>query len=357
MNPHLDIDCRHNAGVVNPKRWVRLMHDTIDLLELDLSGLTVLTEAASHLYAVTPVIAAMAGAERVFAITRDSAYATVESVSAQTRALEKLCDVEERVEIHTRRMPALFARADIVTNLGFVRPIDAAAVSVMKPTAVVSLMCETWEIRPGDVDLKACADKGIVVLGTNEDFPGLEVFTYSGWLALKLLFEAQIEIHKSRVVVVSRDKFGKVIQRQLQRIGVLTHLVADLRMVAPSELADADALFIADYTRNDVIIGPDGDMTASELADLAPSITVVQFAGRLDLPSMVTHGLTVYPHTELSAHRMAITLAGLGPRPVIELHSAGLKVGQWAHDIRKSGADPVVSAKSGSHTLAQAIDR
>ncbi len=137
------IEILHQAGIDNPVRLVDLIRKTINFLELDLSELTVLTEAASGPYVVTPVIAALAGAERVIALTQESSYANVKSVIAQTQALETLCQLQDRVEIHARRSLDLFAEADIVTNLGFVRPIDAAVVQMMKPTAVLPLMCES----------------------------------------------------------------------------------------------------------------------------------------------------------------------------------------------------------------------
>ena len=114
----------------------KLIRDAITFLQLDLSGLTVLTEAASGLYVVTPVIASLAGSKQVMALTRDSHYASADSVIAQTRALEILCDADSKIEIYTKRSLDLFAEANIVTNLGFVRPIDAEIVSVMGETAV-----------------------------------------------------------------------------------------------------------------------------------------------------------------------------------------------------------------------------
>ena len=45
---------------LDPRRLIRLMSAAIGRCGLDLSGLTVLTEAASGAYVVTPVLAAMA---------------------------------------------------------------------------------------------------------------------------------------------------------------------------------------------------------------------------------------------------------------------------------------------------------
>ncbi len=315
------------AGVSNPYRVLSLVRKQISFLQLDLSGLTILTEAASGPYLVTPIIASLAGAERVIALTQDSRYATSEDVITQTRALEAFCDVTA-AEIHTRRSSDLFSQADIVTNLGFVRPLDKDAIFAMKSTAVIPLMCEAWEFRPGDVELDACRARNIPVMGTNEDFPGVEVFSYSGFLCAKMLFEAQIEIHKSNILVLSSDKFGVVITRYLSGSGAYIRHVDTLKDVAPEELSELDALVVADYTRRDTIIGKDGDISSETFASQAAGATIVQFAGKIDVDELIASGIKVYPGIELGAHRMSRTLAYLGPRTVIDLHSAGLKVGE-----------------------------
>ena len=67
----------------NPHRLITLIQQSIHRCELQLDNLTVLTEAATGAYVVTPVIAAMAGAKKVFAITQSSRYGTIEEVKAQ----------------------------------------------------------------------------------------------------------------------------------------------------------------------------------------------------------------------------------------------------------------------------------
>ncbi len=81
------------AGIADPARLVGLIRRTSAFLELDLSGLVVLTEAASGPYVVTPIIAALAGAARVIALTAPSRYGSIEAVIAQTQALADLCGV------------------------------------------------------------------------------------------------------------------------------------------------------------------------------------------------------------------------------------------------------------------------
>ncbi len=58
----------------NQRRVFRLIDEAIERLGLQLSGLRVLTEAASGAFVVTPLIAARAGASRVHAVTTDSVH-------------------------------------------------------------------------------------------------------------------------------------------------------------------------------------------------------------------------------------------------------------------------------------------
>ena len=61
-------------------------------LELDLGGRVVVTEAATGAYVVTPVLAALAGAE-VHACARATRHGTVAEVVRQTHALLRALDL------------------------------------------------------------------------------------------------------------------------------------------------------------------------------------------------------------------------------------------------------------------------
>ena len=114
------------------------MRAAVDRCDLDLTGLTVLTEAASGAYVVTPVLAAMAGAE-VFAVAAGNAYASGDEIRELTGVLARTAGVLDRLELVDRKDPAIVGSADIVTNSGRIRPIDAETVGHMKPSAVVAL--------------------------------------------------------------------------------------------------------------------------------------------------------------------------------------------------------------------------
>ena len=75
VSPVSSITVRSALPGLDGRRLVRLMTAAIERCELDLSGRVVLTEAATGAYAVTPVLAALAGAQ-VYALAAATRYAT-----------------------------------------------------------------------------------------------------------------------------------------------------------------------------------------------------------------------------------------------------------------------------------------
>src|SRR5712692_5740796 len=135
---------------LHPKRLLPLMEAAIERCRLDLSGAVVFTEAASGPYVVTPLLAALAGAKKVFALARTTGYGSREDVASQTFELADLFGGRGRIEIVSEKSFDVLRQADIVTNSGHLRPLDAKTIRALKPTAVIPLMYEAWEFREDD---------------------------------------------------------------------------------------------------------------------------------------------------------------------------------------------------------------
>ena len=250
------------------------MQQAIEVNQLDLRGLTILTEMGSGAYVTTPLLAALAGADQVYALTQDSVHGVAADIATVGAQFARFCGIPNRIIVEESKSVEVLGQTDVVTNLGFVRPLDQMTVSKMKAGAVVALMCEAWEARPEDVDLAACEARGIAVIATNEDYPGLEVFDFSGPLALKLLFEAEIEVYQSRIGVVSTDKFGRVIASCLGQVGAKVQQFDRLAGAQVEEfLEKADAIILADYCSRDLFIGQGGQMEVERLRAIAPGST------------------------------------------------------------------------------------
>lgn len=330
---------REHYGLINSYRVKEQIKQAITTHNLDLSGLVVLTEAASRNYVVTPIIAAMANA-KVYAITRDSVYGTAKDIEKFTYEFAEFCNVRDNITVIFEKNPEIIYKANIITNLGFVRPIDKEMIDMMNEYAVIPYMYEAWEYREGDIDLKACEAKGIPVMATNEDAIGLEVFDFVGPLCIKMLFELEIEIYKCKIAIFSHDKFGTVIKRYLETMGAEAFVINDFKSSKVKYLLrGCDALVVADLKNENIIIGHDGLISAKDLVTISPQISVVQYAGDVDISDLDRYGIPYVPSKRVGKYRMGQTLAYLGPKPVIDLHTAGLKVGEVMARARLAGKD------------------
>lgn len=306
----------------NQTRLLKLMRAAVRRCQLDLSGTVVLTEAATGAYVVTPILAALAGARQVLAVARPTRHGSVEEISALTMGLARAAGVHERIRIGTEKTPVEVGQADIVTNSGHVRPIDAEMVSWMKPSAVITLMYETWEFRADDVDLAACARRGISVAGTNERHPAIDVFSYLGIMANKLLLDAGIAIYGCTVMLCCDNPFEPYIRQGLTQAGAVVEST-DRLDAAPA--ADCDALLVALLPKGQPVIG------ASEAALISrrwPGAVVAQFWGNIDRPALTAAGIEYWPRSAPAAGHMAILPAAVGPEATVRLQAGGLKVGE-----------------------------
>ena len=345
---------------LNHPRCRRLIESALRAFELDLSGLVVLTEAASNHFILTPLIAALAGADRVVALGRDSHYGALAAVKDELMCLADEWQVADRIVVTDNRHEPAVLRAHIVTNLGFVRPLDAAFLGQLHNGASIALMWETWEFRPEDIDILACRSLNIPVLGTNEEHPNLQTFSYLEKVAEKLLFGLDIEMFQSRIVVIGAGRFAYAIALGLRKSGAAAvDIVTPERGMSRHEcFSEADAIVIAEHRVRDLVLGPGGWLDPRLLAQRNPGVVIAHICGKVNQLSLEEAGLRHMPSCLADAGYMSVTTDYVGPRPLIDLHAAGLKVGEMLARRRLGGMSAVDSELDvlSSSTLAQGFD-
>jgi hypothetical protein len=332
-------------------RLIRLIERTIAETGLDLRGLTVLTEAATGVYAVTPVIAAMAGASRVHAVTRASRYGSVEDVVRGTRELAAAGGVWERISI-TESVPAeVLGVVDIVTNSGHLRPITRQMVERLPASAVIGLMYEAWEFRPEDLDLPACLERGITVAAVNEREPSVDVFSYLGELCAREMQDAGVSVCNSRIALLCDNEFDQPIAGKLSALGGTVSLYPSVEALPA---ADWDAVVVSLRPAKAPRVG------AAEVERIAaaapPGAIVVQFWGDIDRQAAEARGLALWPPSPPSPGHMAVLLSDLGPEPIVRLQTGGLRAAECLRRGRPASIAEVLTAQM-SEGLQAAHDR
>lgn len=308
-----------------PERLQRLVQDAVDRCHLDLGGLCVVTEAATGAYVVTPVLAALAGARRVIAVTRPTRYGTTSEVKAATLQLAARLGVADVIEVVEELTPEHLAAADVVTNSGHVRPIDERMAAQLKPGAVVPLMYESWELaaRAADVDVDALRAHGIAFAGTNERHPHVDVFSYLGMMAVWQLAQAGVAVNNSRIALICDNDFAPYVGLGLTRAGARVLLRSHVLDLPDTE--SFDAILVAQTpTSGDVVDAA----AAHRIARCWPGATVAQFWGDLDRAALAEAGVGVWPPQAPPRGHMGVLPSDIGPEAIVRLQCGGLKVAE-----------------------------
>src|SRR4051812_9354328 len=159
---------------------INKLRERVESLDLNLKGKVVLTEAATGPYVVTPVLAALAGA-KVYAYAKNTRYGEVHEVFDNTKKVyENLEDDSLDINFICNVTPDIIAQADIITNSGHLRPLDAEKLQYAKDDVAIPLMYEAWEWRDADMDINYIRKRGFKIGATNERHPEVDVFNFLG---------------------------------------------------------------------------------------------------------------------------------------------------------------------------------
>lgn len=317
------------------------IQQTIGSLGLNLSGKTVLTEAASGAYCVTPLIAGMAGA-KVIAYGKSTRYGAIEDVFAELNQRRQAFDLKE-VELIDELKSEHIAVADIITNSGHLRPLNDDKLQHAKDGAVISLMYEAWELRDSDIDLSACRQRKISVGGLNERHTAVGVFEYLGDMARVLLERAGKGIRDEKIVLICNNEFGPYIAKTLCGQGAQLAVMAtpthrerypqeatwldDQTLSEGNDFEDAESIVFTAYPFDQVWISEYGPYPIAKLKKNFPNAQILRFAGDVDTAALDAADVSYFPKEVAKGH-MGVLPSDVGFAPVIRLQAGGLRVGQ-----------------------------
>jgi hypothetical protein len=325
---------------IPPEWWreevVDAMRKRIAALSLDLGGLHLVTEAATGAYACTAVIAALAGAERVVAVSRDSAsHGSAQDAIDATLALARVAGVERRIEVAERLVSSRLEDCDIITNSGRIRPLNASIIERLPAKAVVALMYEAWEFRSSDLDLEACRARGIRVAAVNERHEAVGVFPFLGDLCVKLLNDHGCSPVGARVALICDNPFAPYMLDGLRAAGAVAECFPGLMQLR----GDWEIIVVA---LNPSWSPPMRGADLRALACAASGALVAQIWGDIDRRAAAAAGFVVIPRTAPKRGHMAVLLSDLGYEPIVRLQAGGLRAAELVRRSQGTTTDPLV---------------
>lgn len=292
---------------------------SIKKFNLDLTNKSVLTEAASGNYVVTPIIAALAGA-KVIAVTKASKYGTIEEIKEQTYSLAKEFNIEKMIKIVENKEEIDFKEFDIVTNTGFVRPINKKIIDKLSSNCVIPLMWEPWEFRKEDLDLDACSKKGIKVYGTNESDSRLQTMKYIGFCVLDFLLKNKMTSFSTKLLILGNKLFAQPIIDVVDKLNYeFTYINKYNEKI---DVSTYQAIIFVENEINTELLGVDGYILKT---DINPNHYLIHICGNVDFNNLDCKVNTKSP---ANFGYMSFTTDYIDNQAVIDLHTAGLKVAE-----------------------------
>lgn len=310
---------------LSEKRIIRSVYKNIQRMQLDLSGCTVVTECATGVYACTPIIALLAGAKKVVAYGQDSKYGSfVEAKRALKALLENFqINYERLVLINKKNILLQHLRSvDIITNSGYLRPLNKEKLFFVQRKSIIALMYESWELREEDIDIDYCREKSIAVIGTNEQQSKAKIFEFLGPIIIKALLEKGMEVIGNKVLLVCDNAFASYIKKSLEQFQ------AEVLMAShKKKYSDIDVIVFAQTPKS---MG--GNLQLDSL-NLPTNVDVCcQFWGEVSRENFQTQWI---PYVSPHENHMGLLLTHLGVEPLVRLQTASLKAAQDFKENKK----------------------
>jgi len=344
----------------NSTRYRAYAEQLIKKYKLNLTGKIILTEAASGSYFYNPMIALLANAKCVYTYCKNSKYGDSKEINNLINLKYQEAKILNKVYQLESLDSKVISTIDILTNSGHLRPLTEDLINKLKPTAVIPLMWEPWEMRDNEIDIKAIKNNNILLMGTNEHEYPCDMRPYSPLTAVHLMMNDKVDLTIEKVIIFGEQKtLAIAIDEGFRDIGISSTRISinSSRQEIQKALNWGTYLLIAEHKNHDVIVGSNGFIGIDQLIN-ANIYSVGVISGLVNKEELVLQGISVFPELIERPGYMSYQPSVLGPYPVMDLFAAGLKVGDAMSNARENGLSLKDSAiYSLKHSPALDLDK
>jgi hypothetical protein len=278
-------------------RFIRYIKNSIKTFELDLNELNLFVPVLPVYTSIFPVMASLAGAKQVCAITDD-----LETVN-RTAMYQQLYDWKTEVSFINELNQQILSHLDIIVKSDDTSYMDRKSINFLKKECVISCFPQNCDFSSvSGIDAESCAEKGIKIILLNPNCKEIGLFKHISHLILKRCYENGISLYKSKILLVGGGELTENILSLLKAIGANVFVAStnrpEDRDYAIKHISDSDAVILCEYPlTNEIILGNNGFINIHEAKEKNPELKIIHLSGKVEMNPLILSGLDYCPDT------------------------------------------------------------
>ena len=308
-------------------RLIKLIRQSIKNYRLDLSGYSVLLPIINKEPILVPLIASLAGAREIYTISKN--LSLIKEITSYKNELK----LESSFHFIEKETPHILQGLDIIVKGDTSPIIDDTVAASLKKQCIISLFPKNLDFsKANGINLEACAKNKIPVLSLDPADQSLQLFKHIASLVMKKLNECDIDIFKSKILLVGSGNLMENILVMLKSAGSQIFAAytdkPETRDYVSKHIGDTDAIILADYPlKQQTVIGNNGIIRIADLIDINPEVKVINVSGKVEVNPLLLGGISLIPETA-SQNSLNVNIDELSLRSITEITSAVIKVAE-----------------------------
>ncbi|EKE02371.1 MAG: hypothetical protein ACD_20C00395G0001 [uncultured bacterium] len=306
---------------------IRLIEQSIKQYKLDLSSHNILMPVYSSEPALMPVLASLAGAKNVYVTTRE-----LDAIN-RTAFYENQLELTSTINFIEKESPQTLSGLDIVLVGEGVSYIDSKFVSALKKECIISILPQNLDFNQASgVNIEECVKKKIPVVAVDPNDHNLQLYRQLAHMVVKRCCENNIDILKSRLLLISNGSLADNILSHLKSCGAQVYCAntdkPQDRSYILKHLPEVDAVIVADYPlKSTLVVGNEGFIRIEDILNINPEIKIIHLAGKMQANSLTANRIYYKPEN-LIQNSLNVNIKEMGLRAAIEIATASMKIAE-----------------------------
>jgi hypothetical protein len=306
---------------------IRLIRQCIRHYKLDLTGYNVLLPVYSDEPALTPIMAGLAGAKRIFVMGQE-----IEIVN-RTAMFENELDLTAHITFLERENPQILSELDILLYGEGIPFIDGVFASNLNKDCIISMLPKNLDFNNTlGINAEECSRRNIKIIGVEPDNKNLSLYKHLAHVVTKRCSEAGVDVLGSKLLLISNGELSDNILSHLKNCGAQVYVAHTDNNQDKSyilkHLEEVDAVIVADYPlMSSLVIGNEGFIRVEDILNVNPEVKIIHLAGKMQPNALSLNRISYWPNS-IVQNTLNVNIKELGLRTSVEIVAASMKAAE-----------------------------